>query len=326
MARLNYNMESRTIENRVWKGEQLGAKNLLTIAQDAGEYNAEGDELWRVTAQVAIMSQLDYNDLQRQLDDICSSVLREVSGNSSEKVPATGRNYHPGASHVVTGMIPLFLATQHELLQSFIWSFSGAFGMIALVVMLVMRHPIAGLLAMVPNVLPIGAVFGIIAWSGLAIDIGSTVTASIALGITIDGTLHLITWFRIGIRQGKSRAEAMALALGHCGPAMWQTTLVVSLGLLMLYPSDLVLISRFGWLMAALLGAASLTDLFLTPALLAGPLGYIIQKCTPVAVGVRDDDETKAVVREPAVRAEPAAAFAAGPHVDKRGMRIRRVD
>ncbi|MGQ0634634.1 MAG: efflux RND transporter permease subunit [Planctomycetaceae bacterium] len=320
-SQLNYNMESRTIENRVRKGEQLGTKNLLTIAQDAGEYNAEGDELWRITAQVAIMSQLDYNDLQKQLDEICSSVLREVSGNSTEKLPASDRNYHPGASHVVTGMIPLFLATQHELLQSFIWSFSGAFGMIALVVMLVMRHPIAGLLAMIPNVLPIGAVFGIIAWSGLAIDIGSTVTASIALGITIDGTLHLITWFRIGIRQGKTRAAAMALALEHCGPAMWQTTLVVSLGLLMLYPSDLILISRFGWLMAALLGAASLTDLFLTPALLAGPLGYIIQKCTPLTTAGEEDT----VVREPAIRAEPAGAIA-GPHLEKHGMRIRRVD
>src|SRR6185436_11980784 len=148
------------------------------------------------------------------------------------------------------------------------------------VVMLVLRNPIAGFLAMIPNVLPIAAVFGIVSWCGVQVDIGSTVTASIALGITIDGTLHLITWFRIGIEQGKSRAEAVAQALGHCGPAMWQTTLVVSIGLLMLYPSDLVLISRFGWLMASLLGAASLTDLVLTPALLAGPLGYLIQKST----------------------------------------------
>lgn len=316
-----YNAESRIIEERVKHGDHLGARNLLTIAKNATEYNAEGDELWRITAQVAIMSNLNYNDLRAQLDEICSSVLRNVSGETPEKVPAAGpnRSYHPGASHVVTGMIPLFLATQHELLQSFIASFAGAFGMIAVVVMVVMRHPLAGLLAMVPNVLPIGAVFGIIAWSGLHIDIGSTVTASIALGITIDGTLHLVTWFRTGLLQGKTRAEAVAQALGHCGPAMWQTTLMVSLGLLVLYPADLVLISRFGWLMAALLGAASLTDLVLTPALLAGPLGYIIEKCTALP-------ETASAMRKDARHGEVASAGVGKPHTPRQRMRIRRID
>jgi predicted RND superfamily exporter protein len=219
-------------------------------------------------------------------------------------------------------MIPLFLATQHELLQSFIFSFTGAFGSIALVVMLVLRHPIAGLLAMVPNVLPIVAVFGLISWCGLHIDIGSTITASIALGITIDGTLHLITWFRLGIQQGKSREEAVAQALGHCGPAMWQTTLIVSCGLLMLYPADLILISRFGWLMAALLGAASITDLVLTPALLAGPLGYLIQRCTPIPA------EVAALARtaDPEPGTPKPAERASKPHLEQRRMRIRRID
>ncbi len=254
-----YNATSRTVETRVKGEKQKGAKALLAVASDVTEFNAEGDELWRVTAQVAAMSKRNYQELRVQIDNICSTVLRSTSGNAADKVPPVGkkRSYHPGASHIITGEIPLFLATQQELLDSFIWSFAGAFASIAVVVMIVLRHPLAGILAMIPNVLPIGAIFGLISWYGLRVDIGSTVTASIALGITIDGTLHLITWFQIGIQQGKNRAEAVGLALGHCGPAMWQTTLVVSIGLLMLYPADLILISRFGWLMAALLGAAS---------------------------------------------------------------------
>jgi predicted RND superfamily exporter protein len=250
-----------------------------------------------------------------------------TSGNAVDKVPPVGdkRSYHPGASHVVTGEIPLFLATQQELLESFIWSFSGAFASIAIVVMFVLKHPVAGFLAMIPNVLPIGAVFGVISWYGLPVDIGSTVTASIALGITIDGTLHLITWFQIGIQQGKSRAEAVSLALGHCGPAMWQTTLVVSLGLLMLLPADLVLISRFGWLMSALLGAASLSDLVLTPALLAGPLGYIIERCTPVDAKIAAHEETRLAPAEPVVADLPEST-PGKPHIGTKSVRIRRAD
>ncbi|MEZ6047005.1 MAG: hypothetical protein R3C11_15770 [Planctomycetaceae bacterium] len=40
----------------------------------------------------------------------------------------------------------------------------------------------------------------------------------------------------------------------HCGPAMWHTSAVVGVGLLMLAPADLLLVCRFGWLMAALVG------------------------------------------------------------------------
>lgn len=322
--KVKYAAASRTIEDRVKTGEQAAARTLLAVANDDTELNAQGDELWRITAQVAIMSKLNYGDLRKQLDEICMTVLRGTSGKSTEKIPPNGpqRLYHPGASHIVTGMIPLFLATQQELLDSFIVSFVGAFASIALMVMLVLKHPVAGILAMIPNVLPIGAVFGLISWSGMHVDMGSTVTASIALGITIDGTLHLITWFRIGIQQGKTRANAVAQALGHCGPAMWQTTLVVSIGLLMLYPADLILISRFGWLMAALLAAASVTDLVLTPALLAGPLGYLIQKCTPVLA-----DTSDVATIEPETASEPASVIPGKPHLEKqRSMRIRRID
>jgi predicted RND superfamily exporter protein len=235
------------------------------------------------------------------------------------------RSYHPGASHFITGEIPLFLATQHELVDSFVTSFFGAFVSIALVVMFVLRNPFAGLLAMVPNVLPIAAVFGLISWCGVQVDIGSTVTASIALGITIDGTLHLITWFRLGIEEGRSRSEAVGLAMGHCGPAMWQTTLVVSVGLLMLYPSELILISRFGWLMTVLLAAASISDLILTPALLAGPLGYIIEKSLRGAS--REAEPRFEVADGLASRVEPGASTVpAKPHVVRKVVRIRRAD
>jgi predicted RND superfamily exporter protein len=325
--RSRYSASSRIIEDRVKGEQQSGAKSLISVADDVTEFNADGDELWRVTAQVATLSNRNYHDLRRQIDDICSNVLRETSGDATDKVPPLGqqRQYHPGASHIVTGEIPLFLATQHELLESFIWSFAGAFASIAVVVMFVLRHPVAGFLAMIPNVLPIVAVFGLISWYGLAIDIGSTVTASIALGITIDGTLHLITWFRIGIQQGKSRADAVALALGHCGPAMWQTTLVVSFGLVMLYPADLILISRFGWLMAVLLAAASLSDLFLTPALLAGPLGYLIEKSTPTEAGAAPVEIASHVESE-AAAPEPMSAVPGRPHIDiiKKNVRLRR--
>jgi predicted RND superfamily exporter protein len=259
-SKLVRNTRAKAVEERV--KHDANTNMLIAMAPKAGPFNDAGDELWRITAQVATLSKMDYAELTRQLDDICQSVTR----------------YHPGTRHVVTGMVPLFLATQRAVLESLINSFVMAFGMIAVVMMILLGNPLAGLLAMLPNVLPVAVVFGIISWCGVAVDIGTMITASVGLGIAVDSTLHLLTWYRNALIDGATREEAVARALGHCGPAMWQTSLAVGLGLMVLCPADLLLISRFGWLMGALIGAALLGDIFLTPALLAGPLGRMIHK------------------------------------------------
>ena len=305
------------------------AKSLLAMADDVTEFNAEGDELWRVTAQVSIMSQRNDQELRGQIDEICSSVLRRTSGNAAEKVPPVGalRSYHPGASHFITGEIPLILSTQKELLRTGVASFAAAVVAIFVVVVLMLRHPVAGYIAMIPSVLSIVAVFGLSSWFGVAVDISSVVTASIALGISIDGTLHLVTRFRLEIRQGKSRAEAVALALGYSGPAILQTTLVMSLGLLMLYPSEVISISRFGWLMAALLTSASISNLILTPSLLAGVLGYFIERAelgAPEPVNANEPAAGEIEIPVPAPVLQPTVP--GKPHIGKKSVRIRRGD
>jgi hypothetical protein len=66
--------------------------------------------------------------------------------------------------------------------------------------------------------------------------------------------------------------------MGHCGPALWQTSMAISLAMSMLIFTDLLLISRLGWMLAAAVFAAMLADLVLTPALLAGPMGGLIER------------------------------------------------
>ncbi|MEZ6050462.1 MAG: MMPL family transporter [Planctomycetaceae bacterium] len=224
-----------------------------------------GSELWRVQAQVALMTDLDYNVMTEDLNRIISTELNEI----------------PGAKYVVTGMVPLFLRTQNAVVESLIESFALAFTVIALVIMILLRHPIAGFITMLPNLMPVVVVFGLISAAGVPVDIGTMITASVALGIAVDGTLHLLTWFRDGIRRGMTRRDAIALGLAHCGPAMWQTSAAIGLGLAMLAFADLLLISRFGWLMGALIGAALLADIVFLPVLLAGPLGTMIERKVP---------------------------------------------
>ena len=270
LQKARYHKRANAVQARITYSGHSAAGAFLAIAKKSADLQADGsrlssepgDELWRITAQVAILSDLDYGVLTRDLNEIARSTLK----------------YHTGAGHVVTGMVPLLLRTQQAVLESLIHSFCLAFAVIAVMMVILLKSPASGLISMLPNLLPVGLVFGLICWNDMAIDIGTMITASVALGIAVDGTLHMLTWFRAGIADGLSRRAAVERALLHCGPAMCQTSAAIGIGLLMLSAADLLLVSRFGWLMAALIGTALISDLILLPALLAGPLGHFLEK------------------------------------------------
>jgi predicted RND superfamily exporter protein len=276
-----YNRRSSETEKRIKTAKTPEIRQFLAVAKDAADLkqpgdhvlNSDGDELWRITAQVPSLADVNYGQLTAELNQAVQEVTK----------------YHPGVGHVVTGTVPLFMRTQQALLDSLIQSFALAFVTIAITMMFAVKDVIAGALSMIPNVMPIAAVFGAVSWAGMRIDIGTMITASVALGLAVDACLHLLTWFRTGVRNGLSRDEAIVECLVHCGPAMLQTTAGISLAMLVLYPSDLVMISRFGWLMAALIAAAYVGDVILLPVMLRGTLGKRIEKAVHVELKAAAD-------------------------------------
>lgn len=110
-------------------------------------------------------------------------------------------------------------------------------------------------------------------------------TASAALGIAVDDTLHFITWFRRGLGRGMARDQAVRFAYGRCGRAMFQTSMICGLGLLLFALSGFIPVRRFALMMFALLTLALAGDLVVLPALLVGPLGRVFRPGTPLEPG-----------------------------------------
>lgn len=253
------------------KEDPDGLSSMIALAEEPADWkidgdrrlNRAGDEIWRITAQTSALSEVDLGTLIADMNEIASKHLRTVES------PFTG--------HTVTGLVPVFLRTQQAVLESLIRSFGAAFLIIAIVMMGLLRSPLAGLFTMVPNLMPVVLVFGLLSWTDLKVDIGTMITASVALGIAVDGTLHLLTWFKQLVTEGHEVEDAVGLALEHCGPAMWQTSLAIGVGMLALLPAELLLVSRFGWMMAALIFAALTADVILLPAMLGGRLGRLIK-------------------------------------------------
>lgn len=191
---------------------------------------------------------------------------------------------------IYTGIVPIVYKAQRSLLTSLIQSIGLSFLMISLVMMVLLRDwgsPTrfgnlinfrGGLIAMIPNIFPVVIVFGFMGLRGIRVDIGSMMTASVAMGIAVDDTIHFLNWYRLSLAEGRSRIASIRDAYSRVATAMTQTTLIAGLGLAAFALSTFTPTQRFGVLMLFLLMTALVGDLILLPALLASPLGRYFGK------------------------------------------------
>lgn len=270
-----------------------------------GDYLAEdaGEELWRINVRVAALKNVDYGAFAQDIKQVVEPIIAAERDKGVKGID--GVTY--------TGLTPLVYKAQRSLLAGLVDSFCWAFGMIAIVMAFNFRSITAGLLTMIPTVWPVAIVFGGLGWLGIPIDIGTMMTAGVAMGVCVDDTVHYGTWFRRGLQMGMNRIEATRFAFENAAAAMYQSNFVVGFGLAAFGISAFMPTRRFGLLMLTLLMFGLMADLVLTPAIMAGPLGRFFSKRwikpkeleKPAALPADMREDAAAPIRAPHVAPEP---------------------
>lgn len=297
--RVLFNRRSNEIEQRIKEDRAVDTADFLVTVSEARDLDAPGDarlnragdEIWKITVHTAVMSDVNYSALSAELTTAIRSVTR----------------FHAGVDHVVTGAAPILDRTQQAFVRSLLKVSGLAFFVLCIGMIIMLKNPLAALLTMLPNILPIASVLGLVAWSGEPLDVTSILAATVPLWLGVHGTLHLLHAFRDGLRRGLSRQHAIQEAFAQCGPAIAQTGCAMAAGLFALSPAEMGYISRFGWTAAAMSGAQSLSAIVLLPALLAGPLGALLEKSVPVRLAA-DRTLSESHTGAPHVRFQPSEA------------------
>jgi predicted RND superfamily exporter protein len=234
----------------------------------AGYLSCNGDDhLWRISLRTPTSANHDYTEFIQY-------VRREVQPTLSQvRLP---EGYQIAA--IYTGIVPVFNLAQRSLLDGMLFGFGADVALIVLAVICLLRHWSAGLIILLTTLLPATVVFGWLSWLGVAFDVGSVMTPSVAVGVTVDDVVHFLLWFRRGVARGLTNREAVMLAYQGCAKPMYQSWAVIGLGLSAFAFSSFVPSQRFGLLMVALLSAGMIGNLLLMPSLLAGPLGAAFSK------------------------------------------------
>lgn len=263
----------------------LQGADVVVLLEDHANHPYLDQELLDNAGSVILANDFRFEidpDTKQPLHGMLTSADRKAEGDEESLVTTS-----------YTGIVPIVYKAQRSLLRSLIESICLAFVMIALVMMILLRpwgtrlnfgnalNVRAGMVAMIPNIFPIVMIFGAMGHLGRLVDIGSMMTASVAMGVAVDDTIHFLNWFRQGIARGMDRNDSIRLAYKKVASAMTQTTLIGGLGLSAFAFSTFMPTQRFGVLMLILLVAALIGDLVLFPAILAGPLGKYFCNVAP---------------------------------------------
>ncbi|MCO4781458.1 MAG: MMPL family transporter [Candidatus Cloacimonetes bacterium] len=173
-----------------------------------------------------------------------------------------------GLNGYMAGKYRLWKSLGFSVVYTFFQSIFGALILVSILMVLTLGSTKLGLLSLIPNVAPIIFGGGIMYFSGIFLDIGTALVASVCLGIAVDDTIHLLSGFDHYRKQGFSKEESMGKVLSQTGGALMITTLILVLGFGTYIFGSFVPNVHFGFMVALILSIALITDLTLLPALL----------------------------------------------------------
>lgn len=221
-------------------------------------------QTWRVSCRYRLTQSIDIAKVSVKLRSMANEVLQP-----------SGRSVFPEEALTVsaTGEFVLFDRIDRQFFRELLLTYVAAFGVISLMVFCVLKNFRASLIALLPNLFPAVVVLGAAGFLARSLDVASLMTASVALGIAVDDTMHFLLWKHRSEKNDNSSSRdregpALEDRMRYCGLAMVQTSVILGCSIGLYAFCGFLPTVRFGILLSAMMFAALVGDLLFLPALL----------------------------------------------------------
>jgi predicted RND superfamily exporter protein len=199
----------------------------------------------------------------------------------------------------VTGSSVLMTQAIDEIARGQVQSLSLAFLLIYGILVLSFMSFRVGLIALIPNAMPVLFYFGAMGFTGIPLNTTTSLVACIVLGIAVDDTIHFVARFNQLARERGDEQRGAIETMRLLGKPVTWTTVALCLGLLTLTLTNLRSQVQFGTLGALTLFVAWALEMTMTVALcgqlrivtiwdlLKLDLGHDPQSAIPIFRGLR---------------------------------------
>ena len=191
-----------------------------------------------------------------------SALVEKIKEYSDKAFP-------PGVNVRMTGTLVVMASVSDRILQGQVESTVVAYGIILILLSVMFLSLRVGLMAMIPNVIPNVVFFGVMGFGGIELNLATSIIAAVALGISVDDTVHYMARLNRMVKAKNTQREALLATLDLVSRPVIATTVTLAAGFMVMVTSDFTIISTFGWLTALTMMVALVTNLFLVPAILA---------------------------------------------------------
>lgn len=149
----------------------------------------------------------------------------------------------------------------------------NSLGILILVIFLMMSIMFTsfkgGFIALIANLIPIIVLFGAMGFFGIPLNPGTAMVAVIAIGISIDDTIHLLSRYNEECRRTSNSQNAVQATLHAEAIPIITTSISLVLGFGVLLFSNFTVIAQFGALSAVTMLLALISTLLITPIVMA---------------------------------------------------------
>lgn len=199
------------------------------------------------------------------LHNISSQEMLELEGRVLQHV----NTLYPHWNAISSSPMLMFAHIGQKNIKSMLAGVLTALGLISLALALALRSLRLGLLSLLPNLVPVVAVFGL--WGLMVGELGLSMAlvGGMCLGVVVDDTVHLLSRWQRERSRGHEGAMALQRVLAHSGAPIIITSILLAAGFLLLGTSSFKLNSDLGTATGLIILLALIFDLLAIPAWLA---------------------------------------------------------
>jgi hypothetical protein len=228
---------------------QLGSKNKKSII------DAFVDSIYRKTRISIQMANIGTNDIERIINNL---------------TPKIDSIFPPDQYDVVlTGTSVVFLKGVDYLVKNLFMSLALAAVIITLLMALIFSSARMIIISLIPNIIPQIMTAGMMGYFGISIKPSTILIFSIALGISVDNTIHFLSRYRLHLKNNNWKIkESVLAALKETAYSMIYSAIVLFFGFFIFTLSTFGGTEALGYLVSFTLVVALLSNLFVLPSLL----------------------------------------------------------
>ena len=199
------------------------------------------------------------NEYKDFFKDIQRDINKEFNGLKDQ---------YPDIKVQITGSFALMMRLADDISKNQFKSLAIAAVVISLLLMVTLGSFQAGVMSIIPNLIPASLAFGLMGLLGVPLDTDTLMIAPLIIGIAVDDTIHFISHYRMSLAQNHNMKLALVETINEVGQAVTFTTLILGCGFLMLTFSDYLGLAKIGTFGSLAIFVALLCDLLFFPALI----------------------------------------------------------